>query len=109
VLGAIRHRLFDGEVLDGVYRGRPPGVHVMGMTNRRLILLEETTQRGRLALTSVPLSRVTSAGILPDDEGDLEGAHSLAIRVNPFVYDLFLRNPEEALEVHDLLVWRIAG
>lgn len=108
VLAVVRHRLFDGEVLDGVYRGQAPGVHLLGMTNRRLMLLEETTEPGRLALTSVPLTRVTSVGIIPDEDGDVEAAHSLAIRVLPMIYDLRLRSSAEALEVHDLLVWRIA-
>jgi hypothetical protein len=79
----------------------------MGMTNRRVILLEQTTQADRLALTSVPLTRITSVGLIPDNEGDLEGAHSLAIRILAGIYELHLRDPAETQEVHDLLVWRL--
>ena len=70
-------------------------------------MLEQTTQSDRLALTSVPLTRITSVGLIPDSEGDLEGAHSLAIRILAGIYELHLRDSAETQEVHDLLVWRL--
>ena len=104
---AIRHQLFDGELLDGIYQGHPPGVRFLAMTNRRLILLETTTQPGRLAVTSTPLTRVTSVGLIPTHDTDIEEGTILVIRVLAIIYELHLPEPTQTREIHDLLIWRL--
>lgn len=107
-LEMIRESIFDGEVLGGVVEGRPPGARLLAMTNRRLIFLESTTVEGRLSLTSIPNSRITSVGLLLGrDEQDLgiTGARGVAIRVLNMVYELHCTDHETAREVHDELAW----
>jgi len=106
-LAVVNHRLFEGEALDGVYRGRPPGIGFLGVTNRRLIMLETSTDPQRLALTSVPLTRVTSVAFLPTDAGALEQATSICVKVTHVLYELNCRDHTTAREAHDLVIWRL--
>lgn len=107
-LELIRNSIFDGEVLGGVVEGRPPGIQLLAMTNRRIILLESSTVEGRLGLTSIPLARLTSVGyLLGKDERDLgmDRASTVAIKVLYLVYELHCADHTSAREVHDELAW----
>jgi hypothetical protein len=107
-LELIRESIFDGEVLGGVVEGRPPGVQLLAMTNRRLILLESATVEGRLSLTSVPAARITSVGLLADrDDLGIGRASTVAIKVLYLVYELHCRDHISAREVHDELAWNL--
>lgn len=109
-LELIHESIFDGEVLGGVYEGRPPGVQLLALTNRRLILLESTTIEGRLSLTSVPLARLTSVGYVRARDTDdlrIDQATTVAIKVLYLVYELTCRDRYVAREVHDQLTWAL--
>lgn len=107
-LELIRQSIFDGEVLGGVVEGRAPGARLLAMTNRRLIFLESTTIDGRLGLTSVPNSRITSVSLLigrGEEDRGIERARAVAIRVMNMVYEVHCTDHESAREVHDELAW----
>jgi hypothetical protein len=46
--------------VDRIFRGRPPGIELLAVTNKRLMFLDCTSYEGRVALTSAPFGRVTS-------------------------------------------------
>lgn len=104
---AMHNSLFDGEVLDGVYRGSAPGIQMLGITTRRLIMLENVSRDGHLCLTSTPLSRLTSVGFLLHGDHTLDTATTILIRVTTSFFELRCRDRQDAREAHDLLVWQL--
>jgi hypothetical protein len=59
-IAAMYDNLFDDEAVDRIFRGRPPGIELLAVTNKRLMFLDCTSYEGRVALTSAPFGRVTS-------------------------------------------------
>jgi hypothetical protein len=101
--------LFDNEQLDGVWRGCEVGIRLLAVTNRRLIMVENTSFEDRLALTSVPLSRVTSCSYLASSSADrwVGETTAVGIRVLGMHYEVVCRTEDEARELHDLIAWNL--
>lgn len=108
-LGLIYASLFDSEQLDGVYRGSETGVRLLAVTNRRLMMVESTSQGERLALTSVPFARVTSVCYLSTSAAKSVAAPTtVGIRVLATThYELHCRTEDQARELHDLISWHL--
>lgn len=106
-LTVIYDSLFDGEALDGVYRGCEDGVRLLAVTNRRLMMVENTSCDDRRALTSVPYGRVTSVSYLASGDECVAHSTTVGIKVLSTLYELGCRAEEEARELHDLVAWHL--
>lgn len=106
-LTVIYDSLFDGEALDGVYRGCEDGVRLLAVTNRRLMMVETTSCDDRRALTSVPYGRVTSVCYLAGSDECVAGSTTVGVKVLLTLYELGCRAEEEARELHDLIAWHL--
>jgi len=106
-LAVIHDSLFDGEALDGVYRGCEAGVRLIAVTNRRLMMVETTSCDDRRALTSVPYGRVTSVCYLAGSDECVAGSTTVGVKVLLTLYELGCRAEEEARELHDLIAWHV--
>ncbi|HEY0575974.1 MAG TPA: hypothetical protein VGD73_17875 [Pseudonocardia sp.] len=103
----IYDSLFDGEQLDGLYRGCDKGVRLVAVTNRRLMMVETTSCEDRLALTSVPFDRVISVCYLASVEDSVASSTTVGILVQDLMYQLGCRGEEQARELHDLIAWQL--
>jgi len=106
-LAVIHESLFDGEQLDGLYRGCQKGVRLVAVTNRRLMMVETTSCEDRLALTSVPFDRVTSVSYLASTDKSVAYSTTVGILVQEVMYELGCRGEEQARELHDLIAWQL--
>jgi hypothetical protein len=106
-LAVIHDSLFDGEALDGVYRGCEAGVRLLAVTNRRLMMVETTSCDDRRALTSVPYGRVTSVCYLASSDECVAGSTTVGIKVLLTLYELGCKEEEQARELHDLIAWHL--
>ena len=106
-LAVIYRSLFDGEQLDGLYRGCDQGVRLVAVTNRRLMMVETTSCEDRLALTSVPFSRVISVCYLASTDDSVAFSTTVGILVQEMMYELGCRGEEQARELHDLIAWQL--
>jgi hypothetical protein len=106
-LAVIHDSLFDGEALDGVYRGCEDGVRLLAVTNRRLMMVETTSCDDRRALTSVPYGRVTSVCYLQNSDACVAGSTTVGIKVMLTLYELGCKAEEQARELHDLIAWHL--
>jgi hypothetical protein len=106
-LAMIYDSLFDGEQLDGLYRGCDKGVRLVAVTNRRLMMVETTSCEDRLAMTSVPFSRVISVSYLVSTDKSVAYSTTVGILVQEVMYELGCRGEEQAREVHDLIAWQL--
>lgn len=73
-LAAIRNNLFDGEAIEQVYRGNGSGIELLAVTNLRIMLVEQTVWKGRIALTSIPYGRLTAVSFMADDDHPIDRA-----------------------------------
>ena len=108
-LAVIYSSLFDGEQLDGLYRGCDQGVRLVAVTNRRLMMVETTSCEDRLALTSVPFSRVISVCYLASTDDSVASSTTVGILVQEMMYELGCRGAEQARELHDLIAWQLVS
>jgi hypothetical protein len=106
-LGVIYDSLFDGEALDGIYRGCETGVRLLAVTNRRLLMVETTSCDDRRALTSVPYARVTSVSYLATAGESVASSTTVGIRVLYTLYELGCKAEDQARELHDLITWHL--
>jgi hypothetical protein len=106
-LAVIYDSLFDGEQLDGLYRGCDKGVRLVAVTNRRLMMVETTSCEDRLALTSVPFDRVVSVCYLASVDESVASSTTVGILVQDLMYQLGCRGEEQARELHDLIAWQL--
>jgi hypothetical protein len=106
-MAAIHNSLFEGEVLDGVYRGSPPGIRMLGITNRRLIMLEDISRAGHLCFTSIPLTRLSTVSFMLRGNEKIDSATSLVFRMMMSYYELHCHDRQDAREAHDLVVWHM--
>ncbi|WP_156994119.1 hypothetical protein [Pseudonocardia acaciae] len=108
-LAALHDNLFDGERFDGIYRGCPGGIHLLAVTNRRLMVLDSSRREGRTALTSIPISQISTVSYLAPDHRSIPRSTTVEIQVRSTYFELCCQDEEQAHEVHDLLIWNLVG
>jgi hypothetical protein len=106
---AVHDNLFDGERIDGVYRGGPGGVELLAVTNRRLMIVESKAWKGRTALTSMSFSQVASVSYLVSANTSISSPTAVGIQTRSGSYELGCQSEEQAREVHDLITWNLIG
>ena len=105
-LGVIQDSLLETEQLYGVYASNTPGIALVGVTNRRLILLDTAFPGGRTALITVPFSRVTTVSYVSTDAEPIFSA-TLAIQVARTYYEVTCRTEQQASDLHDLVTYHL--
>lgn len=107
---AIKDNAFDGERIDGMYRGGESGVQVLAITSRRLMMVVESALwKERLALISVPYGRVTAVGILANAKGNIASSTTIGIQVSTSYYEMVCESAGIAREAHDLITWTLVN
>jgi hypothetical protein len=106
-MAAVWDNLFDGEAVDRIFRGKPPGIELLAVTNKRLMFVDSSSYEGRVALTSAPFSRVTSVSFLAPLDQPLDRAQTVGIRLHTATLELHCENARQAREAHDLISWNL--
>lgn len=63
-LQLIRESLLEGEKLVAVFDCKGAGTDFLGLTDRRVILQDKSFVGGKIALVSLPFSRIASVAVL---------------------------------------------
>ena len=108
-LETLRGNIFNGEAVDGVFRGKPPGIPLLVVTNRRLMLVERSMFDDHTALVSAPIKGVSSVSVLFGKDDSVHTATTVGIVMLGGKHQMILSTPEEARELHDMLVWALIG
>lgn len=106
---AIHDNLFDGERIDGVYRGCDDGVELVAVTNRRLMIVESKIWKGRTALTSMSFNQVASVSYLSSTNTSIINPTTVALQTRAGAFELNCQTEQQAREVHDLITWNLIG
>jgi hypothetical protein len=101
--------LLEGEALIAVYDCIGAGTGFVGVTDKRIILQDNSFVGKKVALTSLPYSKVTSVSFVSDKSmfGKFASSSSVAITVGSHSHEADFRGEEKAKHVHDLVLWRL--
>ena len=105
-LEVIQNSMLENEQLYGVYASRSAGVALVGITNRRVILLDRAYPGGRVALMTVPYKAVTTVSYVSTDDEPIFSA-TIALQVGRNFYEFTCRSEQQAADVHDLISWHV--
>jgi PH (Pleckstrin Homology) domain-containing protein len=105
----IRAGLLDGERIIAVYDGKGAGTGFIGVTDRRVIVQDNSFAGKKTALTSVPYRRITAVSYLADKSmfGKFASSSTIAISAGGKDYEVEFRGEEKAKHVHDVVLWHI--
>ena len=82
------------------------GTGFIGLTDRRVILQDTSFVGKKVAITSIPYSRITSVSVVSNKSwaGSFFSTGSIAIHVGPRTYEVDFRGTEKSQYVHNLIL-----
>jgi hypothetical protein len=73
------------------------------------MLIDTTYAEGRVALTSVPLRQIVSCSYITPVAEAITEATVVGIKVGRSMFEVSCTSPDEAREVHSLIMWHLIG
>jgi hypothetical protein len=109
-LKQIQSGLLDGEEIIAVYDAVGAGTGFIGLTNRRVIVQDTSFVGKRVAITSVPYSKVTSISVVSNKSwaGAFFSTGTIAINVGTHTYEVEFRGHQKAHHVHNVIMHYIS-
>lgn len=105
----IKDGLLPGETMVAVYDCIGAGTGFVGLTDRRVVLQDNSFVGKKVALTSVPYSRVQAISFVSNKSllGKLGSTSEVAILVGGEQHECEFRGHEKARRVHDAILQRM--
>jgi hypothetical protein len=102
----IRDGLMPGENIVAVYDCIGVGTGFVGITDRRVILQDNSFVGKKVALTSVPYSRVQSVSFVSNKSmlGKWSSTSEIAVLVGGTAHECLFRGDHKARHVHDVIL-----
>ena len=105
-LQQIESGLLDGEQIIAVYDAVGAGTGFIGLTNRRVIIQDKSFVGKRVAITSIPYSKVSSVSVVSNKSwaGQFFSTGTIAISVGTHLYEVEFRGSEKTHHVHNVIL-----
>jgi hypothetical protein len=105
----IQSGLMQGETIIAVYDAVGAGTGFLGLTSHRVVIQDKSFVGKRVAITSVPYSRITSVSVVSNKSwaGNFFSTGSIAIHVGTQTYEIEFRGEQKSRHVHDVLLWHM--
>ena len=105
-LEQIESGLLDGEQIVAVYDAIGVGTGFIGLTNRRIVVQDKSFVGKRIALTSIPYSRVSSVSVVSNKSwaGQFFSSGTIVIAVADRLYEVEFRGTEKTHHVHNVIL-----
>jgi len=105
----IQSGLLANETIIAVYDAIGAGTGFIGVTNRRIILQDNSFVGKKIALTSIPYARVTTVSFVSNKSmlGKFSSSSEIAISVSGHTHEVSFRGDEKAKHVHDVVLWHM--
>ncbi len=105
----ITSGLLEGEQLIAVYDAIGAGTGFIGITDRRVIVQDNSFVGKKVAVTSIPYSRITSVSVLSNKSmmGQFFSTSSIAVHSSGQTYEVEFRGNEKAHHAHQVILWHI--
>src|SRR3954467_15635546 len=110
-LQQIESGLLDGEQIIAVYDAIGVGTGFIGLTDRRVIVQDKSFVGKKVAITSIPYSKITSVSVVSNKSwaGSFFSSGSIAIHVGTQTYEVDFRGEEKSQHVHNVILHYIAA
>jgi hypothetical protein len=107
----IASGLMPGETILAVYDAIGAGTGFLGLTDRRVIIQDKSFVGKKVAITSIPYSRISSVSVVSNKSwaGSFFSSGSIAIHVGAQTYEVDFRGHEKSRHVHSVVLQFIAG
>lgn len=105
-LDKIHAGLLPNEAILAVYDGKGSGTGFVGLTDRRVVLQDNSFVGKKVALTSIPYSKVNAVSFVSDKSmlGKFASSSSIALQVGGTMYEIEFRGEEKAKHAHDVIL-----
>ncbi|WP_245674748.1 PH domain-containing protein [Herbidospora cretacea] len=109
-LQQIQSGLMQGEQIIAVYDAVGVGTGFLGLTDRRVIVQDKSFVGKKLAITSIPYSKITSVSVVSNKSfaGSFFSSGAIAINVGTHVYEMDFRGEQKAHHVHSVILHYIS-
>jgi hypothetical protein len=110
-LEKIQSGLLPGESIIAVYDAKGVGTGFIGVTDRRIILQDNSFVGKKIALTSIPYSKISSVSAVSNKSfaGSFFSSGEIAIHVGTHTYTVEFRDDHKGKHVHDVILHYIIG
>lgn len=108
-LQQVREGLLEGETVYAVYDAVGAGTGFLALTDRRVIIQDRSFVGKRVAITSVPYSRIASVAMVSDKDwgGGFFSTSSIALTTSHGVHEVEFRGSDKAHHAHNLVLWHM--
>jgi hypothetical protein len=105
-LQQIESGLLDGETIIAVYDAIGAGTGFLGLTTRRVIIEDKSFVGKRVAITSIPYSKVSSVSVVSNKSwaGQFFSSGTIAITVGTHTYEVEFRGSDKVHHVHNVIL-----
>jgi hypothetical protein len=105
-LQQIESGLLEGEQIIAVYDAVGAGTGFIGLTTRRIIVQDKLFVGKRVAITSIPYSKVSSVSVVSNKSwaGQFFSTGTIAIAVGTHTYEVEFRGSQKAHHVHNVIL-----
>ena len=105
----IASGLMEGEQILCVYDAIGAGTGFIGVTDKRVILQDNSFVGKKVALTSLPYSRIGSVSFVSNTSmlGKFASTGSIAVTVGSTVHEVDFRGDGKARHCHDAILWHM--
>jgi hypothetical protein len=108
-LERIQAGLIEGERILAVFDAIGAGTGFIGVTDKRVILQDNSFVGKKVALTSVPYNRVNAVSFVSNKSmlGRFASTSEIAVSAGGQTYEVAFRGDDKAKYVHDTILWHM--
>src|SRR5690349_20416318 len=105
-LQQIESGLVDDEPIIALYDAVGAGTGFIGLSTRRIIIRDKSFVGKRVAITSIPYSKVSSVSVVSNKSwaGQFFSTGTIAITVGAHTYEVEFRGSEKTHHVHNVIL-----
>ncbi|GID96464.1 PH domain-containing protein [Amorphoplanes digitatis] len=109
-LDQIASGLLEGEQIIAVYDAVGAGTGFLGLTTRRVIIQDRSFIGKRVAITSIPYSKVSSVSVVSNKSwaGQFFSTGTIAVTVGTHSYEVEFRGTEKTQHAHNVILHYIS-
>jgi|SRR5215216_4435494 len=104
----IRSGLLQGEIIIAVYDCIGAGTGFVGITDRRIVVQDNSFVGKKIALTSIPYSKINAVSFVSDKSIlQFHSSSSISISAGHRDYIADFRGEQKARHAHDVVFWHM--
>lgn len=102
----IQSGLLEDEQIIAVYDAIGAGTGFIGLTTRRVIIQDKSFVGKRVAITSIPYSKISSVSVVSNKSwaGQFFSSGTIALTVGTHIYEVEFRGSDKTHHVHNVIL-----